>query len=850
MSFFYKNRGVITVFVTLIMVPIVVFTGTMVDLARLKLYSSLAVVTADGYGEAVLSEYDNVLKEMYGLFSVTQSEDGKKTIEKYAKQAAYAFNPNGDDGKLSGFMPYKNATVKVSHSAVEGATLSNPNVLLSQISAFMKFRAAQELLSGDNPIFEAIEQISGSSDDMNAVSQYNKLAKELSESLDCISDYYKTLQKLKAYPDYIETLSGRVTAYNNALKGEFKGDNYKKFYNYLQNKSAIDAAVAKKNNGKEKLTEQEKGLCNDDFDENAYRRDTLGKLSNQYSYPVRERELTGINVTFSTVQSLYDKLFSNAGKLEAQLDELKAKVDELNSELDKCSDDLKQSMKSEIADVEKILDYKGKFIYVAQQLEKHDIIKLNKDNSSNMDACESKLDNSTNGLYVQLYNASLKPDAQWSDVNTDFSWWDFYTEDTDAHTLYDSLDKICSTTSGAAGDKNAADKKKKAAADKESEAVAKMEDDSDEKGKRDIPDDIAKQLETDSSKYSVPGVIDYFNNSSAFKALGSIGTQTLDKLLLITYDFGMFSSRVTNVKTEDNSKEAAIENIAETNIGTKETDKEETNENTDDTKEYEMSLTGIPLSSGYNYLYGAELEYLYSGKTSSADNLKSVRNMICAVRMALNYISTYTIKELNATITNVSNSAAEAVAATGVGAPFAPIVKVAVSGALRAAFAGCETALDWKMLKERKKVVVQKKKLSQLNCIDELTDLIGDIAEDNNNSGDNALSGDDDKALSLSYEEYVWVMLLLMVDSDNLTKRTGNLITLNVNYAQTDDELTKLDFKLSDTVTAVKATCSIKDKFVIAPKGFMQMFLKDNKTQSELSSIEDEAYSYSVIRGY
>ena len=100
MSFFYKNRGVITVFVTLIMVPIVVFTGTMVDLARLKLYSSLAVVTADGYGEAVLSEYDNVLKEMYGLFSVTQSEDGKKTIEKYAKQAAYAFNPNGDDLSL------------------------------------------------------------------------------------------------------------------------------------------------------------------------------------------------------------------------------------------------------------------------------------------------------------------------------------------------------------------------------------------------------------------------------------------------------------------------------------------------------------------------------------------------------------------------------------------------------------------------------------------------------------------------------------------------------------------------------------------------------------------------------
>lgn len=819
MSFFYKNRGVITVFVTLIMVPIVVFTGTMVDLARLKLYSSLAVVAADSYGEAVLSEYDNVLKEMYGLFSITQTEDGKNAIEKYARQAAYTFNPNGDDGKLSGFMPYKNATVKISHSAVEGATLNNPNVLLSQISAFMKFRAAEELLSGDSPVFEAIEHISDSADDMNAVSQYNKLSQELSESLDRISDYYKILKSLKAYPDYISALSDRVDVYNDALKSEFKSDSYKRFYNYLHNKVAIDAAIAKKNKGEEELTDEEKSLCSDDFDENAYRRDVLGKLANQYSYPVRERELSGIDVSFSSVQSLYDRLFENAEKVEAQLSELETKVNKLNAELDKCSDELKQSMKNEIEDVEKILDYKGKFIYVAQQLKSHSVIQLNNDNSANMDECERRLDDSSNGLFVQLYNATLTPDATWSDVKSEFSWWNFYTDDADAKSLYDCLDKVCGATSGVAGDKNAADKKKQEASEKEFETLAEIEDDSDEKGCRNISDDIAMQLGIDSSDYSVPGVLDYFNNSSGFKALGGIGTQTLDKLLLITYDFGMFSSRVTNVKTENDS---------------------------DETTEYELSLIGIPLNSKYNYLYGAELEYLYSGKTTSSDNLKSVRNMICSVRMALNYISTYTIEELNTAITNVSNATAEAVAATGVGAPFAPIVRVTVSGALRSTFAACETALDWKMLKERKKVVLQKRKLSQLSCIDELSGLIGDIPEYKTKGVDDA----DDKALSLSYEEYVWVMLLLMVDSDNLVKRTGTLITLNVNFAQTDDELTKLDFKLSETVTAVKATCSIKDKFVIAPKGFIQMFLNGDKAQSELSSIEDEAYSYSVIRSY
>lgn len=833
MSFFYKNRGVITVFVTLIMVPIVVFTGTMVDLARIKLYNSLAVVAADSYGEAVLSEYDNVLKEMYGLFSITQTEDGKKSIEKYAKQAAYTFNHNGDDGKLSGFMPYKNATVKISYSAVEGATLNNPNVLLSQISAFMRFRAAEELLSGDSPVFEAIEHISDSADDMNAVSQYNKLSQELSESLDHISDYYKTLKKLKTYPDYLSALSDRIDVYNGALKSEFKSDSYKKFYNYLHNKEAIDAAVAKKNKGEEELTDEEKSLCSDDFDANAYRRDVLGDLANQYSYPVRERELSGIDVSFSSVQSLYDKLFENAEKVESQLSELETKVDELNVELDKCSDELRQSMKSEIEDVEKILDYKGKFIYVAQQLKTHSIIQLNNDNSSTMDDCERRLDDSSNGLYVQLYNATLTPDATWNDVKSEFSWWNFYTDDADAKSLYDCLDKVCGATSGVTGDNNAADKKKQDASDKESEALAEIDDDSDGKGCRNISDNIAKQLGTDSSDYSVPRVLDYFNNSSSFKSLGGIGTQTLDKLLLITYDFGMFSSRVTNVKTEDDGKET-FSNI------TKDSD------DSDKTTEYELSLTGIPLNSKYNYLYGAELEYLYSGKTTSSDNLKSVRNMICSVRMALNYISTYTIEELNTAITNVANVAAEAVAATGVGAPFAPIVKLTVSGALRSAFAACETAFDWKMLKEREKVVLQKRKLSQLSCIDKLSGLIGNISGDNTKDTDDV----DDKSLRLSYEEYVWVMLLLMVDSDNLVKRTGTLVTLNVNFAQTDDDLTELDFKLSDTVTTVKATCSIKDKFVIAPKGFIQMFLNGNKAQSTLNSIEDEAYSYSVIRGY
>ncbi len=105
-----KNmNGVITVFVVLIMVPVVVITGIMVDMARLKLFAVQVAFASDSYGEVILSEYDNVLKELYGLFAVTQNEDGLAAIEEYAEYIGYSFKPNGNRSELSGAMFFGDA---------------------------------------------------------------------------------------------------------------------------------------------------------------------------------------------------------------------------------------------------------------------------------------------------------------------------------------------------------------------------------------------------------------------------------------------------------------------------------------------------------------------------------------------------------------------------------------------------------------------------------------------------------------------------------------------------------------------------------------------------------------------
>ena len=88
-------RGSITALVVLILVPTIVFEGFLVDLARMKLYGNQAIMTADNYGESVLTIYNNVLKDLYGLFAISsQSNDGSTALDALEGYIASSFNPS------------------------------------------------------------------------------------------------------------------------------------------------------------------------------------------------------------------------------------------------------------------------------------------------------------------------------------------------------------------------------------------------------------------------------------------------------------------------------------------------------------------------------------------------------------------------------------------------------------------------------------------------------------------------------------------------------------------------------------------------------------------------------------
>ena len=522
-----------------------------------------------------------------------------------------------------------------------------------------------------------------------------------------------------------------------------------------------------------------------------------------------------------------------SNKIEGTLQDIDEQLSGLREKLPKCSNDMRVAVEEEIHNLEEVAQLAGEFKCVTDLLATtHNVTEQDKQNKEHWDTELKKLEDVQNALL-----AGTKKENDWKNT-IQFQWYSF-REDSSANTLYQALVKMCETEQGAEGDKNAADKQIDKADKVKAEAENALKGD-ETTDARSIGS-LAPLLKGVTNTGEVPGMWDCLTGGASLKSLGN---GAIGKFLTVTYDFGMFSSRVSGIEPP---QEVEVENIPEDNSGDNPIDVPETN-----TEPYfDESLTGIKMSKAVNYLYGAEIEYLIGGHNDSVKNLNHTRNIICGTRLALNYVSTYSIDTIDTAIKGIASAAEAAVIATGIGAAAGPLIRVAVSGALRAAVATLETAADWKELKDREEVLFYKRNLDDLTMdISNLTDSLGlDLTQGNTGSGDI----EDKLNFKLSYEDYTYIMMCLFVNTNSLLDRTSNLITLNVNQSQNSDPnatLSNLTFNMEKTVTAVKSTCEVKFDFVIVPDNFMNSFVPQGNTRDTMQKLEDGTYAYTMIRGY
>lgn len=856
MKFFLKNQGVITAFVTMIMVPVVVFTGIFVDMSRFKFCSSQAIMAADAYAEGILGTYDNVLKELYGLFSVSQSKEGKEAIAEIKEYVGYSFNPKEDKNfKVEGSIPYRTIDVEMEYKPIEGANLKNSSVFLTQISDFMQYRIVGEMVK-DSSILDAFGRIQNTGNDSEAMEKVTEIGKSSTKALEHIQTYFENFHKVAQYPEYKKTMEEKYEAYSGILAAIVNSDEYIDYYFYLENKDKILEAVEIRDKYYEDKAIYESNNPGETYPGDGVNSTSEGLNADIEFLVVREHDYKLIDdikiliegakqealiydndsIDFDNADDFINKLDTYAKKIEHSLNEIQEKLNELNEQLNSgnCSEDVEEGIREDIKDLENITDLSGEFSYAYSYIE--NVCKNTENNSKNKTDYKNKI-NALDYVKNELAAGTIEPGGttDW-EKQISLSWGDF---DSRTNDLYVQLKEICGTTENGEGDKKAGDKKVEAAEEYSKQAKESLEKD-DEMPLRNIGN-LASQLngEMDGNE----------------PELGFIGVSTLseglnviiDKFLLTSYNFGMFSSRVTGIEKKEEDADNAPEETGGPVTETVENVTEETSVEEDYEEEYaDYSLTKVRMSPDINYLYRAELEYLFGGNTDSKKNWNAARNTICSVRMAFNFASTYSIGKINKAINKVANTAAEAVAASGVGAAVAPLVRVAVSAAIRAAIAGMETAQEWAKLKNREKVLLYKKEIGDLEIAEQIDNIIG--GEGSVLSGEN---GNKSEGIELSYEDYLYLLMLLVVKTDTLTARTADLITLNVNQSQNDgDILTTLDFNMGDTVTAVESTCKVKMDFVVVPDNFAKMFISGTTTETTIKSLEERYTGFSLIRGY
>ncbi|MBR6274969.1 MAG: hypothetical protein IKR27_08205 [Lachnospiraceae bacterium] len=263
LKFTHKNKGSISIFLCLILLPMITYAMMVIDASRLQSCRTQLQSAGDLTMNAAMSEYEKILEDMYGLFAVSDdpsalkpalqnyfyetitgtlnsSETENEYIKKYSEQLSdLIFSPNMTDKDVSNFM-YMTLD-NFSYEPVQESTIANPMIMKSQIIDYMKYKGPVSIVSNLlNKIgllndsanqasaaeakIDYTQSLSALNDPMlaawNAIVAYNEANAKYEKGAEGIGTYTNkvTIQKI------FDNMNGKLfaAAYNMALYFSYK----------------------------------------------------------------------------------------------------------------------------------------------------------------------------------------------------------------------------------------------------------------------------------------------------------------------------------------------------------------------------------------------------------------------------------------------------------------------------------------------------------------------------------------------------------------------------------------------------------------------------------------------------
>ncbi|MDR2904223.1 MAG: Tad domain-containing protein, partial [Clostridiales bacterium] len=155
------THGAVTIVVSMMLIPALLLSGTAVDLARIHTAKSIAHNANQLAANAVLTEYNALTKDLYGLFGVAENDPLlAEMVDDYIQVAIFGETQENAwiDTGMGTLQLFSGSTAEADMKPAEGYTLGNPDVLRRQIEEYMKIRGPVILVSS---ILDAISTEGG-----------------------------------------------------------------------------------------------------------------------------------------------------------------------------------------------------------------------------------------------------------------------------------------------------------------------------------------------------------------------------------------------------------------------------------------------------------------------------------------------------------------------------------------------------------------------------------------------------------------------------------------------------------------------------------------------------------------
>jgi len=205
-NFMRKNKGAISIFLVIVLLPMLSVAAVFVDMSRLKLASAMAESAGDLTLNTALTNYDGEMKNLYGLFATSQDMDElMASLEDYYRDSIIAAGVDSAaaDDYVGQIMDYLKTTtgdddlmnIELTNfevSSPDGGNLGNPAILKSQIVEFMKYRAPLSLGSG---FLDALSSMKNLKKQTELVEEKNQFYEQHQDLLGVLEDTWWQLQQ-------------------------------------------------------------------------------------------------------------------------------------------------------------------------------------------------------------------------------------------------------------------------------------------------------------------------------------------------------------------------------------------------------------------------------------------------------------------------------------------------------------------------------------------------------------------------------------------------------------------------------------------------------------------------------